>query len=115
LIALPILEQLQLELQRGRVVVVVGAGVSRAAADLPGWKSAVESAIDHLRQMGTVTPQELDSLGGQLSEASTPAELAASAMVARSLLTGSSEYSGEFASWLEKTIGINASNITNQT
>lgn len=105
------LDQLRNELARRRVVVVAGAGVSAAVADLPRWRAAVELAIRHLASVGTVTSARLQELRGQLAAAQTSQDLVECAAAVRDALTGASSSAGEFASWLQDLFDVNMEDI----
>lgn len=100
------LEELRSEAASGRAVIVVGAGVSKAVARVPDWLGAVGSAIDHLDGIGTATAEDVAALRSEFAVADTPGALIACAERVRSLLTGDSPHSGEFAAWLQHTFDV---------
>lgn len=84
------------EVGTGRLVVVVGAGVSAQAANLPGWKSALILALDHLRMRGTASAEDICDAARQLDQAGTTGDLVLAADAIRRLLVGTSPDTGEF-------------------
>lgn len=66
------MEELRQGLQRGRVVIVAGAGVSAASAGSPGRPGFIDSAITHPRTVGSADEEEIDSVQPRLQKASTP-------------------------------------------
>lgn len=103
---LPFHELLQRALREGSVVVIVGAGVSKAVADLPGWQAALSRALAHLAEVGTASDVELHELRARITEATSPRDLTQCAAEVRRLLTGASNHSGEFAAWLQETFNV---------
>ena len=99
-------------LNREQVVAVAGAGISKAAAGLPGWRAAVDLAIGHLENVGTATIDQVSSLRGALTNATTIRQLIACATSVRELLVGSSLSSGEFASWLRQTFDVPTASVS---
>lgn len=108
-----LVKQLQDEFRRGRVVLVVGAGVSTASSGVPGWRDIVRSAISHLHEVQLSTIQENDTLLTDLDLAATPNALVEIAARVRSKLIGGSVHSGEFAAWLQQTFDTKISSVTN--
>lgn len=100
------LEELRSQVASGRAVVVVGAGVSKAVARVPDWLGAVASAISHIERIGIATADDVADLRTELAAAGTPGALIACAERVRSLLTGDSRHSGEFAAWLQRTFDV---------
>lgn len=87
-------------------MLVVGAGVSRAAAGLPGWTQAVELAIDHLESTGMASVDRIGELRQQLAEADSVEALTRCASHVRGDLSVGASGSGEFGSWLKKTFDV---------
>ena len=108
-------EKLRNEILIGRVVVVAGAGVSVAAAGLPGWANAVERAIAHLERVRTAPTDRVLAMRNMMAAAATPQDLIACATAVRNELTGSSLSSGEFAVWLQETFGVTLDDVTDPT
>lgn len=81
-----LVESLGHELQRRRVVIVAGAGVSAAAAGLPDWRDLIDSAIAHLRTVGTADEEQINDIQAQLQQASTPGDLIVCADTVKALL-----------------------------
>ena len=52
----PILSEIEQAIDGGRLVPVVGAGVSSATATMPSWRALIESAIDYVRSSGSGDP-----------------------------------------------------------
>lgn len=102
------MEDLRSELHAGRLVIVAGAGVSTAAADLPGWLGILRSAIAHLRTVGTADEADIIEAEDALQRAHSPGDLVECANKVKALLVGPSGHSGEFAAWLKQTFGVPA-------
>lgn len=79
-------------------VPVIGAGVSTAAAGLPGWRDALKSAISHAVRRGMLGQGEAEEIwkGADYN-------LIGAAERIREVLGAPS---GEFAAWLSETFGL---------
>ena len=108
-------KQLRQEMRRGRVIVVVGAGVSRFSTGTPGWHGVVESAIDFAQEAGIASTQTVCNLRECLQASTTPSDLVDSTHAVREILIGSSSGSGAFSLWLTKYFDIPASSAQNTT
>ncbi len=106
------MEALKATLERGKVVVVVGAGISAASASVLTWRAAVESALSQLTTTDAIVRSVLSALWKRLEDAGSPNEMIWIAHEIRVLLTGSSLGSGEFATWLKETFDVPFSSVT---
>jgi hypothetical protein len=97
----PILGEIEQAIGGGRLVPVVGAGVSSATAPMPSWRALVESAIAHAKASGSGDPQPAaEALArNNLAEA---AELATTALGV------------EFPAWLRSSFHVQRSQITSR-
>ena len=95
--------ELQLELRdvlaTKRVAVVVGAGVSMAAAGLPGWSKAIESGLEYARVAGVLDGDGVSRGLNALRDQRFPE-------AAQILKDALGAPAGEYPRWLEKTFGI---------
>lgn len=94
------LDELRDALRHRRLVPVVGAGVSMAAAKLPDWRGLIRHGIDFAEASGGCTGQELQAARACLAEE----RLLNAAQELKKLLRAPG--GGQYAAWLENVFRI---------
>jgi hypothetical protein len=100
-------KELQGLMAEGRVVPIVGSGVSTATAAIPGWRGVLEDGLRHLAEIGTCSEAELSEARSLLSANDLIA--AAQRMCALMGCPG-----GEYPFWLKKEFEVGREQIHNR-
>lgn len=102
----PLIRDLQNEIKNGRVVVVVGAGVSIAAtngASVASWVGLLNDGARYCVDVIGASEQWANLRRGQIDSGDTDELISAADLIEKQL--GGRE-SGEFARWLKASIGM---------
>ena len=92
-------QELLIHLKEQRVVPVIGAGVSRQVANLPGWRALIESAVSHARERLASEPIQAVAIKRLLNaNRFVPAAQKVQEMLGAP--------NGEFPAWLKRQFAI---------
>lgn len=97
-------------LEQGCVVPIVGAGVSKATAGVPGWKEILSLGLDHVTRVGSCPPGEIAEARELLND-SLESSLIQAAQRMTDLLKGAGEGQGEFPHWLRNQFHLQPADV----
>lgn len=103
----PHVKEISEAIAQGRLVPVVGAGVSMWTAHLPGWVDLVKKGLDYVTGLGTHSPQQLEAVRQLLKSGATGDTIEA----AQRLKTFLRAPGGEYGRWLRQTFRVDFDHV----